>query len=68
VVTAVMREVAEFLGNSPALARKSYVDPRVVSAYEEGRTIAVGHTHATPDERQIALERATLRLLTHPGT
>jgi DNA topoisomerase I len=68
VVTAVMREVAEFLGNSPALARKSYVDPRVVSAYEEGRTIAVGRTHATPDERQIALERATLRLLTHPGT
>lgn len=68
VVTAVMREVAEFLGNTPALARRSYVDPRVVSAYEEGRTIAVGRTHATPDARQIALERATLRLLTCPGT
>jgi DNA topoisomerase IB len=64
VVTAVMREVAEFLGNTPALARRSYVDPRVVSAYEEGRTITVARRHPTPDERQLALERATLRLLT----
>lgn len=63
VVTAVMREVAEFLGNTPALARRSYVDPRVVGAYEEGRTIAVGRSYPTPDERQIGLERATLRLL-----
>ena len=37
-VTA-MKEVAEFLGNTPALARSSYVDPRVVDAYEEGKTI-----------------------------
>jgi len=67
VVTAVMREVAEFLGNTAALARRSYVDPRVVGAYEEGRTIATvaGRTYPTPDERQIALERATLRLITH---
>ncbi|WP_017936799.1 DNA topoisomerase IB [Nocardioides sp. Iso805N] len=65
VVAAAMREVSEFLGNTPALARSSYVDPRVVSAYEEGRTIAraTGKTYATPDERQLALERATLRLL-----
>ena len=62
---AAMKEVAEFLGNTPALARSSYVDPRVVDAYEEG-------THdrrrrrrkaATPDERQTILERAVLRLL-----
>lgn len=38
-VAAAMREVAEFLGNTPALARSAYVDPRVVDAYEEGRTI-----------------------------
>ena len=37
---AAMKEVAEFLGNTPALARSSYVDPRVVDAYEEGSTIA----------------------------
>ncbi len=39
-VAAAMREVAEYLGNTPALARSAYVDPRVVDAYEEGRTIA----------------------------
>ncbi|WGL51991.1 DNA topoisomerase IB [Nocardioides sp. BP30] len=65
VVAAAMREVSEFLGNTPTLARKSYVDPRVVSAYEEGRTIAAatGRTYATPDERQLALELATLDLI-----
>ena len=65
VVAAAMKEVAEFLGNTPALARSSYVDPRVVSAYEEGRTIAraTRRTYPTPDDRQLALERATLRLI-----
>jgi DNA topoisomerase-1 len=62
---AAMKEVAEFLGNTPALARSSYVDPRVVDAYEEGRTIraATRRKAATPDERQTILERAVLRLL-----
>jgi len=62
---AAMKEVAEFLGNTPALARASYVDPRVVDAYEEGRTVgtAVRRKAATPAERQAILERAVLRLL-----
>lgn len=65
VVAAAMREVSEFLGNTPTLARSAYVDPRVVSAYEEGRTIAraTGRSYPTVDERQLALERATLRLI-----
>ncbi|WP_435769958.1 DNA topoisomerase IB [Nocardioides sp. SYSU DS0651] len=64
-VTAAMREVAEFLGNTPTLARSSYVDPRVVDAYDEGRTIrsAVRRDYPDPDARQLALERATLRLI-----
>ncbi|GAB2970632.1 DNA topoisomerase IB [Nocardioides montaniterrae] len=64
-VAAAMREVAEFLGNTPALARSAYVDPRVVDAYEEGRTIAaaVRRSHLDPDTRRLAYERATLRLL-----
>jgi len=64
-VSGAMTEVSTFLGNTPALARSSYVDPRVVEAYERGRTI-VGTTrrsYDTPDARQAALERATLRLL-----
>ncbi|WP_151083489.1 DNA topoisomerase IB [Nocardioides cynanchi] len=63
-VTA-MKEVAEYLGNTPALARASYVDPRVVDAYQEGRTIraATRRKAASPDERQTILERAVLKLL-----
>jgi DNA topoisomerase IB len=62
---AAMKEVAEFLGNTPALARSSYVDPRVVDAYEEGATIkaATRRKAATSEERQTVLERAVLRLL-----
>ena len=64
-ISATMKEVAEFLGNTPTLARSSYVDPRVVDAYEEGRTIAAAtrRRHPTADEQQAALERAVLRLL-----
>ena len=64
-VAGAMKEVAAFLGNTPALARSSYVDPRVIDAYEEGRTIerATRRSYDTTDERQAALERATLKLL-----
>lgn len=64
-VAAAMREVSEFLGNTPTLARSSYVDPRVIDAYEEGRTIerVTRRTYANPDERQASLERATVRLI-----
>ncbi|WP_353828495.1 DNA topoisomerase IB [Agromyces sp. SYSU T0242] len=31
---------SEILGNTPAIAKASYVDPRVVDAYEHGRLIA----------------------------
>ena len=64
-----MREVADYLGNTPALARSAYVDPRVVDAYDEGRTIraATQRTYDDPDARQAALERAVLRLLGPAG-
>lgn len=38
-VTAVMRRVAEQLGNTPAVARASYVSPAVVEQYLDGRTL-----------------------------
>ncbi|MFN2629309.1 MAG: DNA topoisomerase IB [Gaiellaceae bacterium] len=38
-VTAVMRRVAEQLGNTPAVARASYVSPAVIDQYLDGRTI-----------------------------
>jgi DNA topoisomerase IB len=62
---AAMKEVSEFLGNTPALARSSYVDPRVIDAFEEGTTIGTANNrrYKTADARQAALERAVLRLL-----
>ena len=68
-VAGAMKEVSSFLGNTPTLARSAYVDPRVIEAYEEGRTIAgtTRRTFANPDERQAALERATLRLIRNQG-
>jgi DNA topoisomerase-1 len=38
-VAAVMRSVGERLGNTPAVARSSYVSPAVVEQYLDGRTI-----------------------------
>lgn len=40
VLAAVMRSVGERLGNTPAVARSSYVSPAVVEQYLDGRTIA----------------------------
>jgi DNA topoisomerase IB len=39
-IARVVQEVASYLGNTPAVARASYIDPRVISLYEQGRTIA----------------------------
>jgi DNA topoisomerase-1 len=39
VVAAVMRKVGDELGNTAAVARASYVSPKVVDLYLEGRTI-----------------------------
>ncbi len=67
VESAVMKEVAEELGNTPAVARSSYVDPRVVEGYESGLTIAAGARRAqrkrSPAERQAILESSTARLI-----
>jgi DNA topoisomerase IB len=38
-LTAVMRRVADQLGNTPAVCRASYVSPAVVEQYLDGRTI-----------------------------
>jgi len=52
-VSAVMKEVAEHLGNTAAVARKSYVDPRLIEAFERGEVIGKGDP-----------ERAVRKLLT----
>jgi DNA topoisomerase I len=67
-IAAVMRNVAERLGNTPAVARSSYVSPAVVEQYLDGRTIddfRPRHLRVV-GARDIALdpeEQATLTLL-----
>jgi DNA topoisomerase I len=68
-VTAAMREASELLGNTPAVARSSYVDPRVIDLYHDGVTAPVGRltdvasTFADP-VRWARAEKAVLKLLT----
>ncbi|MBA3865438.1 MAG: DNA topoisomerase IB [Solirubrobacterales bacterium] len=38
-VAAAVRSVAEALGNTPAVCRRSYIDPRVFDRYRDGETI-----------------------------
>ena len=67
VEATVMREVAEELGNTPAVARGSYVDPRVVIGYEQGLTIAAAARRAQrtrrPELAQEILEKAARMLI-----
>ncbi len=39
-VTWVVRDVSEYLGNTPAVCRSSYIDPRVIDLFYDGITIA----------------------------
>jgi DNA topoisomerase-1 len=39
IVREVIADVAERLGNTPAVTKDSYIDPRVFGAYEDGRTL-----------------------------
>ncbi len=38
-IMRAVREVAHYLGNTPAVARASYIDPRVFDRYRDGETI-----------------------------
>jgi DNA topoisomerase IB len=42
VVRAAVDEVAEYLGNTPAVARRAYIDPRVADRFHAGVTIDPG--------------------------
>ncbi|GGS30908.1 DNA topoisomerase [Actinokineospora fastidiosa] len=67
VDAAVMDMVADDLGNTRAIARKSYVDARVVEAFAEGRTIRATLDRTgddlTDEATRQRIERAVLKLL-----
>jgi hypothetical protein len=55
-VVRVVRRVALVLGNTPAVARGSYVDPRVIERYEGGETLS----EVLPMERVDAVVTSAL--------
>jgi DNA topoisomerase-1 len=68
VIAQATRDVAEVLGNTPVVARASYIDPRVFDRYLTGWTLA-SELHAIDrrgldeERRRAEIERALLALL-----
>jgi DNA topoisomerase IB len=72
VVNRAIKQVAEHLGNTPTVARSSYVDPRVLNRFEQGRTVLTALRRLdgggappdlTDDATRAVVERAVVRLI-----
>jgi DNA topoisomerase-1 len=67
VVRRAVNEVAYYLGNTPTVARASYIDPRVLDRYRDGEVIDHRLVAAAPDGDATAIqgpvEKAVLKLL-----
>ncbi len=68
VISGAVRRVSEYLGNTPAVCRASYIDPRVFDHYRAGNTIAAFVRNISPDSRsqptfQARIDEAVLDLL-----
>lgn len=57
-IARAVKEVSTYLGNTPAVCRSSYIDPRVIDAYEGGLIIA-------PALERVALELEPGELAIH---
>jgi DNA topoisomerase-1 len=62
-VARAYAEVSEPLGNTPAVCKRSYVDPRVVDLFHDGVTIETRRTRGDEWAVRAGLEREVLRLL-----
>jgi len=67
-ITRAVKEVAHYLGNTPAVCRASYIDPRVFDRFRDGVTIGgaldrLGDVDLGQPATQGAIEEAVLDLL-----
>jgi DNA topoisomerase IB len=63
-VKGAVTEVSGYLGNTPTIAKNSYIDPRVIDQYESGSTITVDlKRYRSPERRRAAAEKAVLAML-----
>jgi DNA topoisomerase I len=71
-INRAIKEVAHYLGNTPAVARSSYIDPRVFERYEDGLTIggALVHMGASLEDTAIQgpVEDAVVDLIGETGS
>jgi DNA topoisomerase IB len=65
VIAQAVLEVSRYLGNTPAVCRRSYVDPRVFDRFRDGRTISIDLTELEEPLQPLlrSAERRVLRLL-----
>jgi DNA topoisomerase-1 len=56
-VSAAVKTVAAYLGNTPAVCRASYIDPRVIDRYQAGVTIAPALATVKGDGPDLADQR-----------
>jgi DNA topoisomerase-1 len=74
VKTHAVKEVAHYLGNTPAVARSSYIDPRVFDRFDAGLTIGGALAALVADDDigapavQSPLEEAVLDLIDERDT
>ena len=65
IAAQAVREVSRYLGNTPAVCRRSYIDPRVFDRFYEGQVVSVDLLALEEPVQPLlrAAERRTLRLL-----
>ncbi|NII41323.1 DNA topoisomerase-1 [Curtobacterium flaccumfaciens] len=56
-ISHAVKAASEVLGNTPTVARQSYIDPRLLDAYEHGETIDPERLHAAESEVRALLYR-----------
>jgi len=67
-VVAAVKETAEVLGNTPAVARSAYISPAVISSFDKGKTVekffdSVEEIAAQKDVKLHGSEKAVVSLL-----
>jgi len=66
--TVASHAVAQALGNTPAVARRSYIDPRILRLYAAGHAIELDHLPDGAWQRRAELEARVLATLAQAKT
>ncbi|HEX3040640.1 MAG TPA: DNA topoisomerase IB [Solirubrobacterales bacterium] len=64
-ISRAVNEVSEALGNTPAVCRASYIDPRVIDRFRDGATIrpAAGGNGRLTAKQRLKIEREVIDLV-----